>query len=112
MQIEQVDLQAPYLGKIVGSKIIPNLTDQQKEVLLKALPEGQQRKDFLMKNVQSPQFQQAMEALDDAVNSYECAAIFHSFGIYDEEIFRTSKDRWIISCWSVCFDDGEKVQSE
>lgn len=93
MREELVSLKAPDFGKIMSPKVLQSASDLQKERLVEFLPENQKSKDFLMRNFHSPQFQQALEALDEAVYSYDCANIFRSFDIYDEEIFKTARNR-------------------
>lgn len=93
----------------MNQSILGGLTAEQRTELAKLLPDGQQSSEFLYKNVLSPQFQQAVNALEEAVNSYECADIFRSFNIYDEEIFKTAKTRKLISCRGICEDDDKKV---
>jgi hypothetical protein len=94
---QKVNSAAPTFVRIINQNVLTTLSDGQRTALAKLLPEGQQTDHELLRNIQSPQFRQAMEALEDAVNSYECADIFRSFGIYDEEIFRSAKTRLLTS---------------
>ena len=74
---------------------------KRSEVLLselkRHLPSAQRNINFLYDNLYSSQLKEAISVLDSAVYSYECVDLFKSFGIYDDEIFRTSKDRKLIS---------------
>lgn len=53
------------------------MQDNYDEKFLQHLPEGQQREEFFRNNLHSPQLQQAIEALDDALNTEDGIAIFH-----------------------------------
>eukprot|EP00825_Cyclidium_porcatum_P009566 TRINITY_DN14899_c0_g1_i2.p1 TRINITY_DN14899_c0_g1~~TRINITY_DN14899_c0_g1_i2.p1 ORF type:complete len:340 (+),score=72.78 TRINITY_DN14899_c0_g1_i2:80-1099(+) len=59
---------------------IANDPDYQ-NALIKLLPEGQQDQNGLLQNLKSPQFQQAVDQLDQALNSSEIQTILVSFGL-------------------------------
>lgn len=47
---------------------------------------------MLQSNVRSPQFQQALDSLDDALSSEQCAEILKSLKLYEKELFEGSTD--------------------
>jgi hypothetical protein len=57
------------------------------------LPDAQKDSGRLRENLFSPQLQEAMDTLDKIVYSEDCVNIFKSFGIWDEEIFKSAEDR-------------------
>jgi hypothetical protein len=57
------------------------LTDEFIEKAIPHLPEGQQSKEYYMKNVASPQFHEALNSLTSALNSENFALILNSFGL-------------------------------
>lgn len=66
------------------------------------LPSSQRVFTFLDQNLYSPQLKEAIRTLDSVIYSAECVDLFKSFGIYDDEIFKDSKDRMIISSRGFC----------
>lgn len=47
---------------------------------------------MLRSNVRSPQFQQALDSLDDAISSEQSAAILQSLQLYEKAVFDGSSD--------------------
>jgi hypothetical protein len=80
--------------------------------IIRHLPEKQKKAEYFESNVISSQFSQGLSALDDVMYSSECVNIFKSFGIYDDEIFRTSTDRSLTSNRGLCEDDEQKIPTE
>lgn len=56
-------------------------SDEFIEKAIPHLPEGQQSKEFFLKNVSSPQFHEALHSLTSALNSENFALILNSFGL-------------------------------
>ncbi|KAL4468890.1 hypothetical protein ABPG72_009160 [Tetrahymena utriculariae] len=67
---------------------LANDEEVQKE-LLQHLPEGQQNVQNLKENMISPQFQQALESLEKAINSNEGGAVLASLGLDQSSFIET-----------------------
>ena len=81
----QVQKKYPTLGKILTRENIVNLfsklNEDEKNELIKNLPEKQQSIQGFHENISSPQFQQGLDALSSALNSENLQAVIQSFGL-------------------------------
>ena len=81
----QVQKKYPTLGKILTRENIVNLfsklNEDEKNELIKNLPEKQQNIQGFHDNISSPQFQQGLDALSSALNSENLQAVIQSFGL-------------------------------
>ena len=81
----QVQKKYPTLGKILTREnilnLLPKLNENEKNELIKNLPEKQQNIQGFHDNISSPQFQQGLDALSSALNSENLQAIIQSFGL-------------------------------
>ena len=79
----QAQKKYPKLGKILTRENIINLlsklNENEKNELIKKLPEKQQSIQGFHDNISSPQFQQGLDALTSALNSENLQAIIQSF---------------------------------
>ena len=81
----QAQKKYPKLGKILTRENIINslskLNENEKNELIKKLPEKQQSIQGFHDNISSPQFQQGLDALSSALNSENLQAVIQSFGL-------------------------------
>lgn len=106
VSIKQARLWTRFWSEISFAVWPLNRNRNSSSILTRHLPDNQKDVSFVDANILSAQFDQALSALDDVIYSRECANVFRSFGIYDEEIFRTSADRELISDWSIRQNDA------
>ena len=81
----QAQKKYPKLGKILTRENIINLlsklNENEKNELIKKLPEKQQSIQGFHDNISSPQFQQGLDALSSALNLENLQAVIQSFGL-------------------------------
>ena len=78
----------PALAEVLKSDYLNSITEDEefKNALIPLLPEGQQTLEDLKLNLKSPQFLQALDSLEYALNSEAGYSVLMSMGI-DPKIF-------------------------
>jgi len=85
--------QTPYLSEIFNHKFNDSIINDPDyfNALKEHLPESQQTEEGFKENLRSPQLTQALDSLDEALNSEEGQSVLLALG-FDPKLWETSKD--------------------
>ena len=91
--LQKPERETPCLSEVLKSEYLTEIAENKEfqEALIPLLPEGRQSLDELKDTLKSPQFLQALDSLDRAVNNESGASVLASLGL-DPSFFYQNYD--------------------
>lgn len=84
-QFQRKETAITHMAEVVTpealSQVISNFDEEEKSRLLEFMPEEMRDTKYIASNLRSPQFQQALDVLSDALNSENSIPIFMEMGL-------------------------------